>query len=113
MSNINLPTVSDFRKNGRFYHLENLDIYHDIPEELLCHIFPYYFFSKKQLNKSFIENYKYFCINLKKRADYDDYLQELLDQKELLLRRLEDKIRSGILKKNVSCKKNSLFSDEE
>ncbi len=112
MDTTTLPTVADFRRHGRFYHIENLDIYHNIPNELICYIFPHYFFQKKILNLKFIENYKNFCINLKKCAEYEDHIQEITDQKELLIRRLEDKIRDEILKKNLQNQRTSIFPDD-
>lgn len=100
MANFNLPTVADFRKYGRFYHIQDLDIYHEIPNEIIFFVFPHIFFVKHRINKKFIENLRNFCINLKKQADHEDYIQELKDRKELLIRRLEDKLRNKLLNCN-------------
>ena len=94
-----LPNVCDFRKFGRFYHIQNLDIYHDLPNEILYYIFPLYIFIKDKINKQFILKLKDYCIYLKNTAEYEDYIEDLSDKKELLLRRLEDKLRSEIIKK--------------
>jgi len=95
---LNLPTVADFRKHGCFYHLREMDIYQDIPSEILCHIFPFYYFKKDCISQDFIENLKFYCIYLKNRAKYEDEINELNEQKELLINRIRNEMKLKLLK---------------
>jgi|APCry1669190288_1035285.scaffolds.fasta_scaffold23086_3 hypothetical protein len=91
MEGLKLPTVTDFRRFGRFHLISNLSPTHPIPDDLIFYILPNYFFFKEHVSKKFLQNYKRFCLALKKQAVFEDYIKDLSDQKELLLRRLEDK----------------------
>jgi hypothetical protein len=84
------PTVADFRRFGRF-HSNNLALTQSISEDLLIYIIPNYFFIKEHVSKQFIKNYKKYCMALKRQAMFEDYIKDLNDQKELLIRRLESK----------------------
>jgi len=100
--NFILPTVTDFRRFGRFHLIQDLTIYHDIPSDLLCHIIPNYYIIKNRISKKIINKLKLYCIYLKNQANYEDFVQTLEDQKELLIRRVKDKLLDEILEKNNS-----------
>jgi len=100
---IRLPKVADFRKYGPLHHIE-LDLYNPIPGDLLAFIFPYYYLYEDEiLDEARVFKLRLFCINLRKKAEYEDYIQEIKDTKELQLRRLEDKLSEKL--KNQTCTK--------
>ncbi len=99
---LRMPIVTDFRRFGRFHMIHDLDIYHDLPGELLCHIFPDYIFVKGKVCKKFMEKLKMYCVYLKKQAEYEDLIQNLLDEKELLIRRVKENLIAEIVEKNHS-----------
>jgi hypothetical protein len=90
MDGIQFPTVDDFRRFGHF-HGNNLALTQCIFEDLLIYIIPNYFFIKEHVSKQFIKNYKKYCLALKRQAMFEDYIKDLNEQKELLIRRLESK----------------------
>lgn len=98
--NFKLPSVADFRRFGRFHCIKDLNIYHELPDEILCYVVPNYYFTKKWISRKVIENLRLHCINLKKQAEYEDFIQNLQDQKELMIRRLKDKIMSENVNSN-------------
>ncbi len=100
---LRMPTVTDFRRFGRFHMIQDLDIYHDLPSELLCHIFPGYIFEKGKMCKKFAEKLKIYCVCLRKQAEHEDLVQCLLDEKELLIRRVREKLIAEMAEKNGFC----------
>lgn len=95
MANMVLPKLEDFKKYGRFHAIENLDLYHDVPLDILFYVFPNYIFSKDKVSKKMLNDLKLHCILCKRRAEYEDKMENLNDQKELQLRRFEDKIKKN------------------
>lgn len=88
-----IPTLEDFKKYGRFHSVEDLDLYHELPLDILFYVFPNYIFSRDKIPRKMLDKLRLHCILCKRRADYEDKMQELNDQKELQLRRFEDKIK--------------------
>lgn len=103
-ASLNLPTVKDFRMYGRFHHLPKVDLYSDPPLSILCYVFPKYLLYKDKIKPEILEFLKLHCMILKEQADYEDNVTNLKDQKELQIRRLEDRIHSYYLNVNKSCK---------
>jgi len=89
-----LPTVKDFRLYGRFHDLPELDLYQEIPAIIMNYIYPAYSFMETEVSADLITRIKMHCIIAKKQAIYEDNVETLKDQKELQIRRLEDKIHS-------------------
>lgn len=101
---LNLPSIKDFRIYGRFHHLPKLDLYSEIPLSILCYVYPRYLFIKDKIRSESLEFLKHHCIILKEQADYEDNITNLKDQKELQIRRLEDRIHSYYRNMNKFCK---------
>ena len=90
---INYPSVKDFRKYGRFYQVEYFDVNTKIPTEILFYSFPDYFINRRKPSSKILDNLKNHCIEARKQALYEDQMQDLNDQKELQIRRLEEKFQ--------------------
>ena len=90
---INYPSVKDFRKYGRFHQIDYFDQTTKIPTEILFYSFPDYFINKRKPNDKILNNLKNHCIESRKQALYEDQMQDLNDQKELQIRRLEEKFQ--------------------
>jgi len=99
-----LPTVKDFRLYGKFHSLPEIDPSSDVPLIILIHIFPNYLFMKENLSPETLYLIKTHCILTKQQAQWEDNIEKLKDQKELQIRRLEDKIHSFYLNKKIHCK---------
>lgn len=99
----NLPTVKDFRQYGRFHNLPKIDLYSEIPLQILYHIYPNYLFLGKTISNQTLELIKEHCLIVKDQAEYEDKIENLKNEKELQLRRLEDRIHSYYFKKIDSC----------
>ncbi len=99
-----LPTIKDFRLYGRFHSLPKLDIYNDIPLSILYYVFPNYFIIQEKIKPEILDFLKQLCMMLKDEAEYEDRMENLKDQKELQIRRLEDRIHSYYLNINQTCK---------
>jgi len=93
-----LPTVADFRKHGRFHHIRDLDIFPQLPSEILCWIYPDYHFNKSYFTPGYLDCLKFHCIDLIKSAKYEDEISDLHDQKQLLILRVEAELRVKILR---------------
>ena len=98
-----LPTVKDFRAYGKFADLQDLDKYKELHLELLCYIYPDYLFISDQISVDVLNLIKNHCIVMQHFAEYEDRYEKLKDQKELQLRRLEDKIHSYYLNREKFC----------
>jgi len=93
MDTLRLPNVSDFKRYGRFHNMPGLTHQFGIPGDILAYIFPnYYLMDQTILPEEFLNKLKEHCLYLKRLAEYEDFIQDLNDQKELQIRRLEDKI---------------------
>ena len=101
-----LPTVKDFRAYGKFADVQDLDKYKDIPLVILCHIYPDYLFISDQISLEVLDIIRNHCLVMKQFAEYEDKYEKLKDQKELQLRRLEDKIHSYYLNREKFCNCN-------
>lgn len=94
------PTIDDFRRYGRLHQAPVFDAYTPLPGDILAFIFPnYYLMDDKAIPEDKLIKLTLFCLNLRKQAEYEDFVQDLNDQKELQLRRLEEKIKHQIKKK--------------
>ena len=100
-----LPTVKDFRAYGRFANVRDLDKYNELPLIILYHIYPnYLFLSDNEQPSPIILNFiKQHCLIMKEIAEYEDEFEKIKDQKELQLRRLEDRIHSYYLNRSKHC----------
>jgi len=93
MANLKLPNVSDFKRYGRFHNMPGLSPQFGIPGDILAYIFPnFYLMDQTTIPEDFQTKLKEHCLYLKRLAEYEDFIQDLNDQKELQIRRLEDKI---------------------
>lgn len=99
----NLPTVKDFRRYGRFHELPKLDLYNEIPLVLLYYICPQYYLNENKINSNLKELIKNHCIIMKEQAEYEDKIEQLKNEKELQIRRLEDQIHNFYLNIIGSC----------
>jgi len=102
MNTCHWPQVEDFKRYGYFHGIQNLDIYHDVPSEILCYMFPYYHFMGDKIKPKFLRKLKLHCIYLKHRAEYEDRIMEKKDQKELLINRVEKIVEKKCLE-NCCC----------
>lgn len=98
-----LPTVKDFRAYGKFANLQDLDKYKELPLSLLYHIYPNYLFMNDQISPKILDLIRNHCMVMKQFALYEDEFEKLKDQKELQLRRLEDKIHNYYLDREINC----------
>lgn len=95
MENLRLPTILDFKRYGRFHQMPGLQPQFDIPGDILAHIFPYYYLMEKDaIPYELLLKLKEHCLYLKRVAEYEDFIQDLNDQKELQIRRLEEKFKN-------------------
>ena len=101
MVNMRLPKVEDFKQYGRFHGIENLDMYHEIPLDILFYVFPNYIFSKEKISKKMMNDLRLHCILCERSAKYEDKVTTLNDQKELQIRRLEERIKNNCIAKNI------------
>lgn len=99
-----LPTIKDFRAYGKFGYLQDLDKYKELPLTILCYIYPDYLFISSQIDTETLNLIKNHCIVMKQFAKYEDEVEKLKDQKELQIRRLEDKIHNYYLNREKICK---------
>jgi hypothetical protein len=99
-----LPTIKDFRTYGKFGHLQDLDKYKELPLAILYHIYPDYLFLSGEIPAETLNLIKSHCIVMKEFAKYEDEFEKLKDQKELQIRRLEDKIHNYYLSRENDCK---------
>lgn len=58
---------------------------------------------EKNISSETMNLIKTHCIILKKQAEFEDNIEQLRDQKELQIRRLEDKIHKYYLNKYKDC----------
>ncbi len=107
-----LPTVKDFKMYGKFHNIIGLDLYSEVPLQILYHIYPDYLFQKETIAQDTLELIKTHCIIMKEQAKYEDHVEYLKNLKELQIRRLEDRIHYFYLFKKSVCKcsvnKNSI-----
>lgn len=113
-STYNLPSKSDFKKGGIFYHVK-LDIKKPLPTEMMKFIFPDYidmlFKQKPKPSKKTMDIIKDYCISTKKSAMKEEKIQRQKAAKELEVKQLEEKIREYFdsyyknLYKNCTCNK--------
>lgn len=121
----NLPDINDFRNGGRFFKLKNFSQSKPLPDELLSFIYPQDFKdliqnSKRQkVNMKKYERIKNYCLNLKRRAAFEERALFLKQKKEIekrnmeeyFTKHLEEKIKDYYnnyyknLYKNCSCQK--------
>lgn len=102
--NIRLPTVADFRRYGPLHQAPAFDIYNNLPGDVLVFIFPNYFLLEENvISEDYLVKLRLFCFYLRKQAEYEDFIQEMNDQKELQLRRLEEKLNEKYKKMSKTC----------
>jgi len=93
--------------------LQELDIYHDIPTEILCYVIPLYHFKSHDVTEEFVEKLKLHCIDLKIQAKHEDTLCELNEQKEILVNRLKTRIKIKLLRNIRKILQNDDEIDDE
>lgn len=115
---INLPSIEEFRKNGKFYKIPIKKTTLKLPDELYRYIFPDYaehmFHTKKGPNKSTVSKLLNYCISLKKEVMKEERLfqKKLIQDNEIreLTQQLEKKINEywsnfySTKYKNCKCK---------
>lgn len=100
----NLPAVKDFRIYGKFYNVTKNELINKIPDNILHHIYPNYLVKGTMITNNEMITIQKYCIILREEADYEDKLENLKNQKELQIRRLEDRIHLYYLNMLESCK---------
>lgn len=110
----NLPSIEDFRKNGKFYRL-NLKKNYILPPELYRYIFPDFarhMFQTQDAPKkqTIIKMYNY-CLSLKKEVSKEERMLKKKLVQEYEMKQLEEKIKEYYVNyyenkyKNCTCNK--------
>lgn len=99
----NFPTIKDFRQYGKFHTIPKINLYNEIPLQILYHIYPDYYLIEHDITSDTKEWIKNHCIIMKEQAEYEDRIDQLKNEKELQIRRLEDVIHTFYLNIISSC----------
>lgn len=97
LANINLPSIEEFRKHGRFYKIPLKKNSELLPPELYRFVFPdfaeHLFKTKSAPKKQTISKIFYYCLSLKKEVIKEERLltKKLIHDNEM--KQMEEKIK--------------------